>query len=78
MSAEEVSGPERFPAWATRLTKSGSRSEHRPLPQDDPRQRQPNIALAKRVLDWEPTVNLESGLKRTIDYFERLLPQLAD
>jgi UDP-glucuronate decarboxylase len=61
-----------------RLTRSGSRIEHRALPQDDPRQRQPDIGLAKRLLDWEPTVNLETGLKRTIDYFERLLPQLAD
>ncbi len=60
------------------LTRSGSRIERRPLPQDDPRQRQPDIGLAKQVLDWEPTVDLETGLQRTIDYFERLLPQLAD
>ncbi len=61
-----------------RLTKSNSRIEFRPLPQDDPRQRKPNIELAKNALDWEPTVDLEVGLKRTIDYFERLLPQVAD
>lgn len=61
-----------------RLTKSNSRIEFRPLPQDDPRQRKPNIDLAKNALGWEPTVDLEMGLKRTIDYFERLLPQLAD
>lgn len=61
-----------------RLTKSSSRIEFLPLPQDDPRQRKPNIDLAKNALSWEPTVDLEMGLKRTIDYFERLLPQLAD
>lgn len=61
-----------------RLTKSNSQIEFRPLPQDDPRQRKPNIELAKNALGWEPTVDLEMGLKRTIDYFERLLPQLAD
>lgn len=59
------------------LTRSGSRIEHRPLPQDDPRQRKPNIDLAKRVLDWEPTVDLDTGLRHTIEYFERLLPNLA-
>ncbi len=57
------------------LELTGSRSEivHRPLPEDDPRQRQPDIAQAKAVLDWAPTVPLEEGLKRTIDYFDRLL-----
>ena len=39
------------------------------LPQDDPKQRQPDISLAKRVLDWEPKVELNEGLMRTIDYF---------
>lgn len=61
-----------------RLTKSGSRIEHRPLPQDDPRQRKPDISLAKAVLDWQPTVNLEEGLTRTIAYFEQIMPALAD
>ena len=60
-----------------RLTRSRSRIEHHPLPQDDPRQRQPDIGLAKALLDWEPTIDLETGLKTTIDYFKRLLPQLA-
>lgn len=59
-----------------RLTKSGSRIVHQPLPADDPRQRRPDISLAKQALDWEPTVNLEDGLRRTIDYFERTLSQL--
>jgi UDP-glucuronate decarboxylase len=44
-----------------------------PLPQDDPKQRQPDISLARDALDWEPTVSLEDGLKETIGYFRRLL-----
>ncbi len=49
----------------------GSRSKvvHKPLPPDDPRQRRPDIALAKRLLKWKPTVALDEGLKRTIEYF---------
>ncbi len=52
------------------LTKSSSVIERRPLPQDDPRQRQPDISLAKKLFDWEPSVHLEEGLTRTICYFE--------
>ncbi|BDT66245.1 UDP-glucose 4-epimerase [Comamonadaceae bacterium OS-1] len=44
-----------------------------PLPQDDPRQRQPDISAAKQHLDWQPTVNLEDGLKETIAYFRKTL-----
>ncbi len=43
------------------------------LPVDDPKQRQPDIALARRVLDWEPKVRVEEGLKKTIEYFDVLL-----
>ena len=55
--------------------KLGSRSKivHRPLPADDPRQRQPDITLAKQKLGWSPTVPLEVGLDRTIQYFDALL-----
>jgi len=53
------------------LTGSSSRIVQEPLPQDDPRQRQPNIAKAKADLDWEPTVELADGLVKTIDYFRR-------
>ncbi len=44
-----------------------------PLPADDPRQRQPNITLAKSELGWEPRVSLDEGLKKTVDYFVKLL-----
>jgi UDP-glucuronate decarboxylase len=44
-----------------------------PLPQDDPKQRQPDISLAKRALDWHPTVSLSDGLDQTIDYFRRIV-----
>ena len=55
------------------LTNSRSKIVHRPLPQDDPMQRCPDITLAKRVLGWEPKVPLEEGLRRTIAYFDTLL-----
>jgi UDP-glucuronate decarboxylase len=45
----------------------------KPLPTDDPMQRQPDISLARSKLGWEPKVQLEEGLGRTIDYFETLL-----
>ena len=51
------------------LTGSRSRIESRPLPANDPRQRQPDIALARSKLGWEPAVGLDEGLRRTIDYF---------
>jgi UDP-glucuronate decarboxylase len=56
------------------LTGSTSPIEHRPLPLDDPRQRQPDITLARTLLGWEPTVPLEQGLARTVDYFRTLEP----
>jgi UDP-glucuronate decarboxylase len=54
------------------LTNSRSRIVHRPLPQDDPRQRQPDIAKAKAVLGWSPRVSLKDGLVKTIAYFEQM------
>ncbi len=55
------------------LTGSKSRIEHRPLPQDDPVQRCPDISLATEKLGWTPKVPLQEGLKRTIAYFEKVL-----
>jgi UDP-glucuronate decarboxylase len=55
------------------LTGSASKIEYRPLPQDDPQQRQPDITKAKTLLGWEPTVHLDEGLGRTIAYFDQLL-----
>jgi UDP-glucuronate decarboxylase len=55
------------------LTGSRSKIVHRPLPQDDPRQRQPNIAKAQELLGWAPTTPLKDGLTKTIAYFENLL-----
>jgi UDP-glucuronate decarboxylase len=59
------------------LTGSKSKIEHRPLPQDDPRQRQPDISKAKAILDWQPTVQLKEGVTRTIAYFAELLKEGA-
>jgi UDP-glucuronate decarboxylase len=56
-----------------RLTASRSKLVFQPLPQDDPRQRQPDIALARSALGWAPTVQLEEGMKRTIAYFRSTL-----
>lgn len=56
-----------------RLTKSKSVLRYKTLPQDDPRQRQPDISLAKAGLGWEPKVTLEEGLKETIIYFRKVL-----
>lgn len=55
------------------LTASSSRIVFRPLPHDDPRQRQPDIALARRMLGYNPCIELDEGLRKTIDYFDKLL-----
>jgi UDP-glucuronate decarboxylase len=55
------------------ITGSTSTIEHRELPQDDPKQRQPNIDLARRELGWEPTIALRAGLERTVEYFRGVL-----
>ena len=57
------------------LTGSASALICQPLPSDDPKQRQPDIGLAREVLGWEPKISLDAGLLPTIDYFDRLLNQ---
>lgn len=56
-----------------KLTGTKSRIVHEPLPTDDPHQRQPNINLAKKQLGWQPKVELEKGLGKTIEYFEEFI-----
>jgi len=55
------------------LTNSSSKLIHKPLPKDDPRQRKPNIDMAKTVLGWEPKIVLSDGLSKTIDYFRTVV-----
>lgn len=55
------------------MTGSSSKIIYKPLPQDDPRQRKPDISLAKEKLDWEPKIKLDEGLVKTIEYFKKIL-----
>ena len=55
------------------ITGSRSRLVYKPLPADDPKQRQPDIYLAQKHLNWNPTVKLNDGLRKTIDYFDSIL-----
>jgi UDP-glucuronate decarboxylase len=55
-----------------KLTNSNSKLVHMPLPKDDPMQRKPDITLAKQHLNWEPKIQLETGLIKTIEYFDAL------
>lgn len=59
------------------LTGSSSNLTHKPLPQDDPKQRQPDITRAKNQLDWAPDIALRDGLQKTIAYFDGLLKQAS-
>lgn len=56
-----------------KLTGSKSQILQLPLPQDDPKQRRPDIGMAKSVLKWEPKINLDEGLQKTIDYFRKIV-----
>lgn len=56
-----------------RITKSRSKIVHKPLPQDDPVRRCPDITLAKKQLNWKPKTNLDNGLKKTVEYFKKIL-----
>ena len=55
------------------MTGSRSKIVSKPLPQDDPRHRRPDISQANQLLDWKPTVQLRHGLRQTIEYFDALL-----
>lgn len=55
-----------------RITGTSSDIVYEPMPADDPLQRKPDISKAKKLLDWEPIISLEEGLKKTVDYFQRL------
>jgi len=55
------------------MTGAKSRLINCPLPKDDPKQRQPNISRARELLDWSPKTEVEVGLRKTIDYFDKLL-----
>ncbi len=56
-----------------KATDSKSKLIFKPLPQDDPRQRKPNISLAKKMLNWSPRIGLDEGLAKTIEYFRRVI-----
>jgi len=56
-----------------RITGTKSKIEYKPLPVDDPKVRQPDITRAKEVLGWEPRVDFEEGIKKTIEYFRETL-----
>ena len=60
-----------------RMTGAASPIEFRPLPEDDPKQRKPNIDKARRVLNWEPRVPLEEGIRQTVEYFRGLQATVA-
>ncbi|MGH7245305.1 MAG: SDR family NAD-dependent epimerase/dehydratase, partial [Candidatus Levyibacteriota bacterium] len=59
-----------FATIVKELTKTTSEVVSEPLPEDDPKQRCPDITKAKKMLAWEPVVSLEEGLKKTIEYFQ--------
>jgi len=65
-----------FARTIQRLTGTKSEIVFKPLPEDDPKVRQPNITKAKEKLGWEPKVKLEEGLERTIGYFRSLPPEI--
>ena len=73
-----IGNPREFTMWeladmVIELTGSKSQILQQPLPQDDPKQRRPEIDVAKKMLDWEPKINLEQGLIKTIDYFRGIV-----
>ena len=60
-----------------RITGTKSRIEHRPLPVDDPKVRQPDISRAREILGWQPQVDFDEGITQTIEYFRAWLERSA-
>ena len=60
-----------------KVTGSKSQIRNEPLPQDDPKQRRPDITKARQLLQWEPKVDLETGLRKSLDYFKRAVAEEA-
>lgn len=58
-----------------KVTGSKSKIRYEPLPQDDPKQRRPDITKARQLLDWEPKIDLEAGLRRSLDYFKKAVAE---
>ncbi len=58
-----------------KVTESKSRIRYQPLPQDDPKQRRPNISKARKLLGWEPKIDLETGLRLSLDYFKKAVAE---
>ena len=66
-----------FAEYVRKLTGTRSEIVSRPLPEDDPKQRRPDISKAKRLLGWSPKVELQEGLRATIAYFQEISAQKA-
>jgi len=60
-----------------KVTGSKSQIRHEPLPPDDPRQRRPDISKARQLLGWQPKIDLEAGLRQSLDYFRKAVAQDA-
>jgi dTDP-glucose 4,6-dehydratase len=58
-----------------KITESKSRISYEPLPQDDPKQRRPDISKARQLLGWEPKIDLETGLRQSLDYFRKAVAE---
>jgi len=58
-----------------KVTRSKSKIRYEPLPQDDPKQRRPDITKARALLGWEPKIDLETGLRMSLDYFEKAVTE---
>ncbi|MGA9758120.1 MAG: SDR family NAD-dependent epimerase/dehydratase, partial [Candidatus Sulfotelmatobacter sp.] len=58
-----------------KVTGSKSKIAYEPLPQDDPKQRRPDITKARKLLGWEPKIQLEAGLKMSLDYFRKAVAE---